>query len=555
MSLLPILTSIVNRKSLIVILLFTIHLSLFTLTLTRPVFAAHTDNPTHTEPSPAPCTNPLFTDQLTKIVIEPKVITASVSRGREDHTSVEFEVDFSQLAAIFAPTNSDYLEGKFQEEAHRTANVLALENSQFNQFHAAGQKAAPKIIVDELKKEYVKYIYDHPHLPEASARYTDIKGEGQEKRIYDLIQEFGGLPNPPESGGDRSQWLSTWGQYWEKIPTAVSEFYYGVLTFSVVKKDIAACPDNLRRIYFVLPEYFRTTSVGNQLNQVIVPKAAQSSTAKFVDNNLKSAVTNTKTALAKIVEACLKPFIDLDQTLAKTFRKVVKITLDWVNPIKPVYAAVKRPGDQLGGGIPEACPALIGTLPKDKKGTGPFCSFPEFDPGTGVRQLRDGDRCDNIPSQFKLDSGRGLWVKCTFVVNINLDSFETDCPEGSDCVITIKVFPVFYIPWLAPIWNNTTYSDQQDNIAIFGTGKTGKGQETGRPGIYTFFKPKSVDSAVFPDGKNLPSKEQGGAQAIKQRFFGAVDCAKEFTRDIALKPKALQENQRISVQTICKTNL
>lgn len=553
MSLLPGLKNLVHSQkcivlSLIIFLLFTLHLSL----LTTPAFAAHTPNPVAGEPNPRPCENPLYTNQLTKVVLEPKEHIFKASGNDGDKVtlsqSFEFEVDFSQLAAIFAPPNSNYLEGKFQDNDHRTANLLALESNQFNQFHGPGQKAAPQVMTDQLRKEYVEYVYYHPHLPEASAIYSDVEGGGN-RRIYDLVREFG-LPKAPSP---RTQdWLQGWGRYWEKVPTAVNEFYLGILAFSAVTgPQQGTCDRNLRRLYFVLPEYLRTTGIANQLNQVIVPQAAQSSTAKFIDNNLRSAVTNTKAALAKIIEACLKPFIDMP--LAKVFGKVVKISLDWLSPIKPAYATSNPTGDRFGR-IPEPCPKPIPNLPKDKEGLGPFCSLPERDPVTGDPQLRPGDNCQDVPSANKLDEG--LLVKCTLIVTfqttllINGPGWDPCTPsdDGSyTCILTLKIYPLFYIPWLAPIWNNTTYSHKQDQDigAVFNTP-----QKTGQPGAYTFFKPKSVDFKVFPDGKNLPSKEQGDAQAIKQRFFGAVDCNKEFVRDVALKPKALQ--QHLGIKAGCE---
>lgn len=561
MSLLPILTSIVHRRSLIVILLFTIHFSLFTLTLTSSAFAAHTDNPVITDPNPQPCANPLYTNQFTKAVLQPQefVFEKEGTDGQPFtlEKTFEVEIDFSKLSAIFASPNSNYLESKFQNEEHRHANIINSNSVVFNQFHGPGQKAAPKIMVDELKVKYVKYIYEHPHLPEADHKYTDINGQDP-ARIYDLItsRRFSYPPSPPEAGQDRTEWLATWGQYWEKIPTAVNEFYYGVFIFPIIDRlerikefeEKGVCVDSARRKYFVLPDYFRTTSIANQINQIIVPKEAQSSTAKFWDNTLASTLTAPKTALAKVIQKCSEFFSDT--SLTKLLQKVVKISFNLVNPIKDVYARVPIPNT-----LPE-CPQPIPILPKDKKGSGPFCSFPAAAPD-GTPQLESGEQCQNVQSSNKLDSG--TLVKCKFKSNpffsqraINAaGSWDTCNPLPGNrfkCTLTIRAYPIFYVPWLAPIWNNTTYSDKEkDQIAVVNTP-----QRTGKPGILAFFKPKSVDSTVFPEGKNLPSKEQESAQEIKQRFFGAVDCAKEFTRNIALKPKALQDDQRISAQTICK---
>lgn len=525
-------------------------------------------------PNPQPCENPLYTDKLTKVVLEPKEHTF-VEIGREGDPKIlqhtfEVEVDFSKLAAIFASPNSNYLESRFQDETHRKENILSLSSSLFNLFHGPGQKAAPIVITDDLKVKYVNYIYNHPHLPEASFTYTDIEGSGDPKTIYDLVNEFG-LPDPPEGDEDRTQWLETWGRYWAKIPTAVNEFYTGIFIFPLVVGDAeleeinkGRCPgrEHERKIYFVLPDYFRTTSLGNQLNQLIVPNAAQSSEADFNDNNLLAKNKNPEGAFSKIIAACLKPLTN--NPLSKALIKVIKISFNLTNPIKDAFAAVIPPPEKL----PEPCPAPIPILPNDKEGIGPFCSLPPFKPGTNDPQLKPGESCENVESPNKLD--KGTLVKCTFLAqpfnSTRLIKKPEDARKGGwdkceeagtnssgqplyKCTLTIRVFPTFYIPWLAPIWNNTTYSDEADKIAVFGEGKTGKEQETGRPGVYTFFKPKSVDFEVFPEGKNLPSEEQGGAEEIRQRFFGAVDCNKEFTRDLALKPKALQE--ALGIEQIC----
>src|SRR3989338_3486214 len=534
--------------------------ALFSILLTlssKSTFAAPGESP-----NPQPCENGLFTDQLTKIVLEPKEYTF-VETGKESdepkHLEYTFtiEVDFSKLSAIFATPNSDYLESKYQSEDHRKENILDLKSSDFNLYHGPGQKAAPKVMTDELRVKYVNYVYDKPELAESANKYTDIEGKGGPKTIYDLGKEFG-LPNPPQAGDDKTQWLDTWGRYWEKIPTAVSEFYYGMFSFPlVVGKDglrqveQGTCPKS-RRGYFVLPEYFRTTSIANQVNQLIVPKQAQSSDAKFVEENLEASANVPRSLLAKIIQTCLKPF--LNNPISETLRKVVKISLNFASPVKNAYAAILPPE-----GWGEVCPAPIPILPDKKEGSGPFCSFPFINPADPEKkepQLEAGESCQNVESPNKLDDG--TLVKCRFksqifVTDLRIKSPGWDSCEqvGTDpdtgepiyrCELTIRVFPTFYVPWLAPIWNNATYSDKDDAIAIFGAGKTGKGgQETGRPGLYTFFKPQSVDYIVFPKEKNLPSKEQGAADEIKQRFLGAVDCNKEFSRDIALKPKALQK--------------
>lgn len=515
-----------------------------------------------TSPDPRPCEDALYTDKFTKVVLEPKEHTFTVTGADGELVTLEHdfevEVDFSELTAIFASSNSNYLEGKFQSDKHRFANITDLSSQDFVSYHGPGQEAAPKVLVDDLKENYVEYVYNKPTLAESNNKYTDIEGQGDPKTIYDLVTELG-LPDPPQADEDRSDWLATWGRYWEKIPTAVDEFYYGIFRFPLVvgQKELEKvkkgnCPRS-RAVYFVMPQYFRPTSIANQLNQMMVPKAAQSSSNKFVEENLlASAVNNAKAVLAEIAQNCLSFFAD--NPLATSLKKVIKISLNFPTPVKNAYAAVSIPPDP----FPEKCPAPIPLLPNDKEGQGPFCSLPEFKPCIGEspctleRQLEPGESCTNVDSPDKLDDGS--LVKCIFKAQhfrttLVINNPGWDCEQLPDgqyrCQLTIWVFPTFYIPWLAPIWNNTTYSDGADQIAVFNTN-----QETGKPGVYTFFKPNSVDFNVFPNGKNLPSKEQQAADDIKQRFFGATDCNKEFTRDIALKPKALQ--QHLGIKAGCE---
>lgn len=535
--------------------------SSFLFLVTNPTFAQPAT------PDPKPCENTLYTDKLTKIVLEPQVQQLSATDlpgnpGEIQHTFT-FHVDFSKLSAIFAQPNSDYPEGRFQDAAHRQTDILSLDQPSFNLFHGPGQKVAPKVMVDQLKQKYVKYISEKPQQAESGNLYFDISGQNP-KTIFDLVSTFG-EPNPPSLGGNREVWLTTWGQYWEKIPTAVSEFYYGIFTYAVIEgekglkllEEKGECPGKERRVFFVLPEYFRTASIANQLNNLVVPAAAQSSEEKFVDQNLLVQTANdTKNALAKFIQACLKPFKNL--SLGSPLKKI--IGLDFLHIVKDVYAAAVAPNPF---NIPpvEKCPKPIAPLPDDKEGSGPFCSVPEFIYNTP--NLNEGE-CQNVESPNKLDEGTN--VKCTFQRNYQrapLIGTEKDpgvwdsCTPTNDgsgrytCTLTVRVYPIFYIPWLAPIWNNTTYSDENDKEAIFGDGKTGKEQETGRPGVYTLFKPNSVDFTVFPEGKNLPSKEQGAADELKQRFLGAADDNKVFSRDRALKPCALQEY--LGIEAACKT--
>ncbi|KKR58142.1 hypothetical protein A2409_00565 [Candidatus Curtissbacteria bacterium RIFOXYC1_FULL_41_36] len=515
--------------------LFTIH-SLFT----NEVLAAPGD-----APNPKPCENALNAN-YTMNALDPISFTVSetASPGTEvtAEKTVYFNVDFSKLQAVFGKPSSDYLESRFQDEPHREIDILSLESADFNKFHGPNQKITPKSLIDPERVKYVEDVYNKPELAESANKFSDINGENPHT-IYELIHDLGFPypPNPPEGDEDRTEWLRTWGRYWEKIPTAVSEFNYGRLLFLPVsgqsniqqheQGQAGTCPIPLRTIYFVLPEFARTTSISSQANRVVVPKAAQSVEKSL----LAKAGENTKEAFSKITKKCFDAF--LQTPLSKVLKKAVKITLNFLGPVKIAYA--KDPACELG------------VLPDDKKGTAPFCALPAVDPDTNQPQLQAGDICRDVNDPNKLDKNNPN-VNCTFKLDWTrrgliigqtgpeqwdrCDPVDEDTGEQT-CYLDVKIWPTFLIPWLAEIWNNTTYSDEDESNYVLNTK-----QKTGKPGVYTLFKPKSTDETVFPKGKNLPGKQANpDPNDLKQRFLGASKCNLDFDRDIALKPKALQE--------------
>lgn len=507
-------------------------------------------SPSPLPPNIKPCENPYVTDKLTDNVLDPyeEEIIVEGEKGKKIPISrtIQFTVDFSALQAIFGAPNSNYLEARFQDESHRSADLLNLNGPDLNQYHGPGQKAAPKYIVDQLKKNYVNYVYERPYLIDAAHKFADINGNNP-KTIEELVNEFG-PPDPPEAGEDRTAWLATWGRYWEKIPTAVYEFTKGELVFRAVLLSIPLqkkldegkfCPGNVDKFDIVLPEFFRTTSLGNQLNLIMVPKAAQTYDENLLPTTKLSSASNTQLAnnpqstLSKIVQACLKAISKTP--FDEAFKHVVKISLDLLNPISNAYAQTQ----------PLPC---INILRSDKQGAAKYCALPKYE------AERENVNCQNKNDPNKLDQDNPN-VICTFTITWNgstlIEPDDEDigesCQDKGDgtykCTFTLKIWPVFRIPWLAEIWNQTTYSDEADQKVAIAT------QITGKPGVYTYFKPKSVDSiAVFPKGKNLPGKQDDDSilTKLRQRFFGAVDCNKEFDRDWALKPKALQNFLRIS---------
>src|SRR3989344_7150408 len=145
-------------------------------------------------PNPKPCENAVETDQLTNNWItnengDPPInqeISRTGSPGQPVDVYLEtfFTVDFSKLQAIFGEPNSNYLEGRFQDEAHREVDILNLGGADFNKFHGAGQKTTPKVMVDLLKIKVVEYVYNKPELAESANKYADIEGRDP-KTIYE----------------------------------------------------------------------------------------------------------------------------------------------------------------------------------------------------------------------------------------------------------------------------------------------------------------------------------------------------------------------------------
>lgn len=534
-----------------------------------------------TAPSPKPCEDALLTDKLAKTVTAPieQTLTATGKPGQSGVTvkgDFRVQIDFSALASLFANSNSNYYESNYQDESHRQKDLLNADSTEIFSYFGPGQRTASKVMIDPLKENYVKYVYEKPGLPEASNKYANISGENP-KTVYDLVQEFG-LPNPPEGDQDRSNWMQSWGQYWDKIPTAVSEVFYGKLVFGFAHPG-QSCPQIAPRvIYFVMPEFYRTTSLTNQLNLTMVPSAAQSTLEKsneinFFEGTLGSAADKTKSLASKIFELCIKPFTE--SPLAKAIQKAVKISLDFLTIVKPAYAAQLNPG-KLNFGLPETCPTIIPIqTQKPKEGNAPFCSLPERAPSAlnfdyphadGELQLNRalGEGCQDKPSRFKLDNGAN--VICTFVrqferkFTLKTSSTQKDeyifdtCTSPPDtngnitCSVVVKMYPTFYIPWIGQVWNNTTYSDSADadqfKTAIFGTP-----QKTGRTGFLSIGKPGVLNDVICDEEQKLPGKVAGNQMDLKERYSGCFDCSKHFVRDVALKPGELQRSQNI--QTEC----
>lgn len=577
-----------------VIILF---LTLFTLALVTPAYAA--PGP----PNPQPCKNPETTFNLTDNYItnddgkapdnlrweNDQALIVEGQRGEDvslPQVTYSFSVDFSKLQSLFANTNSNYLEGEFQNNQHRLENITDLSSQEFTLYHGALGKASPKVLIDEQKKKYVEYVYNKPTLAESNNKYTDINGQGAEKTVYDLVGEFG-LPQLPQTDEEKENWNDTWGKYWEKIPTAWSEFYEGELDFRFVMgrnglenlQKTDECP--LRTgdaIKFVLPEFFRTTAIADQLNRLVVAKEAQS----FQDHGILQAQASPNNPVSKALRFCA----DLIKNSATNLKKVVKISLQFADPIKTANAAVDN----------QSC---LKPLSSGQGNEAPYCPLPLEE------AQKPGVVCTNKNDPNKLE-GDNPNVVCTFTRTFNtnpneayveidpdsvpekagdnaiFDSCEDLGGERYRCKLPLQIFPNFRIPWLAAIWNSTLYSDEKEHL---------DNQRTGRPGVFGQLTPLALrpptlsgqelydfcnegDNNQTPlcqklgdiftqciaQGKtygtclietlNLAGAAQNAIpQDPKERFIKGVDCGKNSVRDVFLKFTAVQK--ALGIQTNC----
>lgn len=511
-----------------------------------------------------------------------------------------FQVDFSKLQAIFGASNANFLEGNYQDPLHATTNLLDANVEEFNQYNGSAEKTSSVGLTNQLRKKYVDYVYNHPELNESNNKYTDIEDSGNPKTVYDLVTEFGD-PKPPKPNATEEQktaWLDSWGKYWTKLPTAWSEFYKAELRFHYVQGDhdleLAkmeghSCPPRLANQYvnFVMPEFYRTTAISDQLNRQIVSVAAQSYQNHGTLPGSASAINSIKEAFAYCWKLLTNP-----PKIVDDLKKAVPISLEFLNPIKTVLAATPNPE-------PED-PACLRIFKDAKNGQAPYCPLPQEE----VSRLGSSVSCGNKDDAYKLQKENPN-VVCTFTFTVSIpyqiDKFNSaDCHStGGDnytCTPKIYIIPNFMIPWLAAIWNNTVDSEK-------GSGTN----QSGRPGIYSFFTPRSVYSSLFPSKykialdilekcypnwpeetggdpdacaklneignvvpcridvtlkelaecvsgkitKTLPGQANSQGDKVKQKYLGATDCNKIFVKDIALKPVAMQKSQNIQSQDGC----
>lgn len=223
---------------------------------------------------------------------------------------VDFKVE--DLESVFAKYTGDDMEGDYQDPSltHQKANLLGLSSSQWNNYNGPAQKLTPKIIFDQkfsalsgLKIKYVEYAIDPAKVTRQDVKYTytDIRGQGTPltiKQMYDLFD----FPNPPTTSSppaDQQRWLNTWGRYWDKIPLAPNDKAWGEMGIAAagIYDDVGVLPDSIPKrgsdkicpawfpYKIVVPEYFRTNLAAAELNQLILPKIAQSPLSYSPSNN------------------------------------------------------------------------------------------------------------------------------------------------------------------------------------------------------------------------------------------------------------------------------
>ena len=226
-----------------------------------------------------------------------------------------------------------------------------------------------------------------------------------------------------------------------------------------------------------MPENFRATAISGQLNTLLVPKEAQSDhTNNLILNGYQASSNNNKSLLAKIWGGCLRFF--KSNPISKALQKVIS-SLRLFDPPE-VLAQTSDSTD------PNNC---IRVFKEGKEGQGPYCALP-------VGELQQGERCTNQQDNFKLDKEnpnvictfRIVWERpLRFEAGPREDQFDY-CDEDS-CTVYVSIWPVFRIPWLSELMNNSLYSDTPQNEPFIGSPAS---QREGRPGVFSFFTPRVV---------------------------------------------------------------
>jgi len=495
-------------------------------------------------PDPLPCENPiepnpeiLTHNWMVNENREPvpqdqlqKIATKSGPRGQTDVTvdyTFNFTVDFSKLGGLFGPTNSDYNEGEYQQQDHKNVNISELNPVDISKYNGPIQKAGNQVMLDALRVKYVDYIWRNSHLPEASDEFTNTNGDNP-RSIYEMHHEFGeklpdldpntSNPTPPSYGGNKNDWQNKWGQYWSKIPTSYSEYYKAYIQFRAQHKAYenqalvnnsgnlidqvlrgARCPYWIdETIAFVMPEYFRTTATTGQVNQVIVPGAAQSNHSNDVillnKPESQNSVSGKGNLLSTIIDKCLKAF--QNNPVSNALKKVISFVhtnfLSFNVYAEPYFQTGDNPAEDYNLDC-------IRILVDGKEGKDPYCALPANQPDSDLQYT-----CENQIDELKRDKNN-LNVICTFKIKWQQTGMTLEAGEGPEffdtcidhpinpdwviCDVAVYLWPIFEIPWQAEIWNNTLYSDVPGNEPFIGSPLK---QMEGRPGVYSFFTPITI---------------------------------------------------------------
>lgn len=186
----------------------------------------------------------------------------------------------------FARSMANYLEGKFQTDSHRKADISKFSSNELNNFNGPLIKVLPKNNLDRLRQTYVETIYQlsksgTTKLEEAAAEYADYCGQHY-RTIKDLYDAWG-KPKPP--GLDKSvsakKWQETWGRYWAKIPLVTNWTSRGCLSSSSNQEDTTETCTPGRDLLLGVPSVARLAALSQILQQITIPQDLIKEAEKF----------------------------------------------------------------------------------------------------------------------------------------------------------------------------------------------------------------------------------------------------------------------------------
>ncbi len=177
----------------------------------------------------------------------------------------------------YARSMANYLEGKFQTDSHRKADISKFTNNELSNFNGPLIKVLPKNNLDKLRQTYVETVYQlsksgTTKLEEATAEYADFCGQ-HFRTIKDLYSAWG-KPKPPglDQGVSNSKWESTWGRYWAKIPLVTNWTSRGCLSSTSDSKDVSESCTPGRDLLLGVPSVARLAALSQILQQITIPQ-------------------------------------------------------------------------------------------------------------------------------------------------------------------------------------------------------------------------------------------------------------------------------------------